>query len=54
MYEGKRRVFQHHEVVSGSVVSCVTDCDCDLVKDDGGGFNKRFFAVNHILKGPVL
>ena len=54
LYEGKCRVFQHHEVVSGSVVSCVTDCDGDLVKDDGGGFNKRFFDFKHILKGPDM
>ena len=42
-YEGKRRVFLHHEVFLVSVLSFVTDCDGDLVKDYGVWFNKRFF-----------
>ena len=54
LYEGKHRVYQHHEVVAGSVVSCVTECDGDVLKDDGGGFRKRFVAVSHIFKGPDL
>ena len=54
LYEGKHRVYQHHEVVAGSVVSCVTECDGDVLKDDGGGFKKRFVAVSHIFKGPDL
>ena len=51
-YEGARRLYAHNQTTRGCILSCPTESEGDLIKEECGGRTMRFFCLEGVVRGP--